>query len=95
MGARIKRGDTVTVIAGEDVGKSGKVLEHKGDRVIIEGLNVRKKTMRRSPSQPQGGIVDKECPVHISNVMPQEEYERRRAKRGAAEQNVQEQEGQE
>lgn len=71
MGLTIKRGDTVMVIAGNDKGKIGKVLAvyPKTMRVLVEGVNVRKKHVRPSPRYPQGGIISKEMPIHYSNVM--------------------------
>ncbi len=71
MGLKIKRGDTVMVIAGNDKGKIGKVLAvyPKEMRVLVEGVNVRKRHVRPSPRYPQGGIISKEMPIHISNVM--------------------------
>ena len=82
--ARIKKDMMVTVIAGADVGRSGKVLSvnSKSDKVLVEGVNVRRKAQRRTPDNPQGGIVEQEAPVHISNVMPEEEYNQRRQQRG-------------
>ena len=67
---KIKRGDTVTVIAGDDKGKSGKVLQviPETERVLVEGVNFVKKHMRQSEDHPQGGIVEKEAPIAISNV---------------------------
>lgn len=71
MGLKIKRGDTVMVIAGNDKGKIGKVLAvyPKAMRVLVEGVNIRKRHVRPSPRYPQGGIISKEMPIHISNVM--------------------------
>ncbi len=71
MGLKIKRGDTVMVIAGNDKGKIGKVLAvyPKTMRVLVEGVNVRKRHVRPSPRYPQGGIISKEMPIHYSNVM--------------------------
>ena len=68
----IKKGDTVIVIAGKDKGKKGKVLQAMpaGSRVIVEGVNVIKKHTRPTQKMPQGGIVEKEAAVHVSNVMP-------------------------
>lgn len=68
--ARIKVGDRVIVIAGRDKGKVGKVLKvlPKEDRVLIERVNMVKKHQRRTQAQ-QAGIVTKEAPIHISNVM--------------------------
>ena len=68
---RIKSGDTVIVIAGKDKGKKGKVLEAypKKDRVLVEGINIATKSEKSSKTNPQGGIVKKEMPIHVSNVM--------------------------
>lgn len=68
---RIKSGDTVIVIAGKDKGKKGKVLEAypKKDRVLVEGINIATKSEKLSKTNPQGGIVKKEMPIHVSNVM--------------------------
>ena len=69
---RVKKGDKVRVIAGKERGKEGTILgfTHKGDRVLVEGLNIIKRHMRPTQAQPQGGIVEKEAGIHISNVMP-------------------------
>ena len=70
MGARIKKGDMVQVIAGDDNGKTGKVLEvlAGGDRALVEGLNFVKKHMRKTQDHPQGGVFEKEAPIHLSNL---------------------------
>jgi len=70
MIARIKKGDTVRVIAGDDKGRSGKVLQvvSGGNRAVVEGLNFVKKHMRKTQDNPQGGIFEKEAPIHISNL---------------------------
>jgi large subunit ribosomal protein L24 len=67
----IKKGDLVKVLAGEDRSKQGRVLEVDRDRMvaIIEGLNVNKKHTKPTTATPQGGIVDKEGPIHLSNLM--------------------------
>lgn len=67
---RIKKGDTVYVNAGNDKGKTGKVLEvlTSKDRVIVEGINVVSKHMKPNAKNPQGGIVKQEAGIHISNV---------------------------
>lgn len=67
----IKKNDTVMVIAGKEKGKSGKVLRilTKKDRAVVEKLNMVKRHMRPGPHSRQGGIVDKEAPIHISNLM--------------------------
>ena len=68
---KIKKGDTVTVIAGKDKGKEGKVLavNAKNSTVLVENVNVVTKHTKPSAANPQGGIVTKEAPLHISNVM--------------------------
>ena len=72
MSARIKKDDQVVVIAGKERGKTGKVLEIRGDRVMIEGLAPIKRHLKpgRSQQNPQGGIVEKNGTIHASNVMP-------------------------
>lgn len=67
----IKKGDLVKVIAGEDRGKEGRVLEVMRDRnaALVEGLNINKKHSKPTTANPQGGIVDKEGPIHLSNLM--------------------------
>ena len=67
----IKVGDTVTVISGESRGSEGKVLviDRQKNRVIVEGVNIVKKHVKPSASNPQGGIEEAEAAVHISNVM--------------------------
>ena len=69
MAARIKKGDTVVVIAGRDKGRSGEVIEMRREdgRVLIRGVNMVKRHQRQSASQ-EGGIISKEAPVHLSNV---------------------------
>ena len=66
----IKKGDTVYVNAGNDKGKTGKVLEvlRGKDRVIVEGVNMVSKHTKPNPKNPQGGIVKQEAGIHISNV---------------------------
>ena len=68
---KIKRGDTVKVIAGADNGKQGKVLEvsHKDGKVKVEGVNVIKKHSKPSAGNPNGGIIEKEAFIDASNVM--------------------------
>jgi large subunit ribosomal protein L24 len=67
----IKKGDTVTVISGNNKGQKGRVLEvlRKTDRAIVEGVNMIKKHTKPNAATPQGGIVEREAPVHISNLM--------------------------
>jgi len=68
---KIKKDDTVKVIAGKDVGKTGRVIQVNRDkgRVLIEGVNFVKKTMRKSRDNQVGGIKDVEAFMNISNVM--------------------------
>jgi large subunit ribosomal protein L24 len=70
--ARIKTGDTVKVIAGADRGKTGRVLRIMADkdRVVVEGVNRVWKHVRPSRRYPQGGRIQKDAPIHISNVQP-------------------------
>ena len=67
----IKKGDMVKVLAGEDRSKQGRVLEVDRDRMVafVEGLNINKKHSKPTTANPQGGIVEKEGPIHISNLM--------------------------
>ncbi|WP_156208977.1 50S ribosomal protein L24 [uncultured Megasphaera sp.] len=67
----VKKGDTVIVIAGKEKGKKGKVIEAlpKKERVVVEGLNLVKRHTKPSQNNPQGGILTKEAPIHVSNVM--------------------------
>ncbi len=60
------------VLTGRDRGRTGKVLRVlvKEDRVLVEGVNVHKKHLRRTQQNQQGGIIEKEMPIHISNVAP-------------------------
>ncbi len=66
----IKKGDIVFVNAGEDKGKTGRVLEVYIDkqRALVEGVNMVSKSTKPNAKAPQGGIVKKEAPVHISNL---------------------------
>ena len=68
---KIKKGDTVKVIAGKDNGKEGKVIsvDRKNNRVLVEGVNIITKHMKPSAANQNGGIVQKEAPIHISNVI--------------------------
>jgi len=67
---KIKRGDQVMIIAGDDKGKSGEVLEvlTKKDAVLVAGCNIAKKAVKPSEENKEGGFVSKEMPIHISNV---------------------------
>ncbi len=67
---RIKKGDNVYVLAGEDKGKTGRVLQVLRDknRAIVEGINMVTKATKPTAQYPQGGLVKKEAPIHISNL---------------------------
>lgn len=67
----IKKGDTVQVITGEYKGQKGRVLDIivKKNRVLVEGINMVSKHAKPNAENPQGGIIKKEAPVHISNLM--------------------------
>ena len=66
---KIKKGDTVKVIAGKDKDKEGKVLSVKDGKVIVEGINMITKHAKPSASNPEGGILHQEGPIDASNVM--------------------------
>lgn len=66
----LRKGDEVMVIAGNDKGKSGKVISISDERIVVEGVNVRKKHMKPTQQNQKGQIIDIECGVHISNVKP-------------------------
>tara|TARA_X000001036_G_scaffold435511_1_gene476867 strand:- start:251 stop:556 length:306 start_codon:yes stop_codon:yes gene_type:complete len=68
---KIKKGDTVQVISGADSGKTGRVIKVylDTDKVVVEGINMVKKHTRPTQDNPQGGIVEKEASIHVSNIM--------------------------
>lgn len=68
---QVRRGDQVAVIAGNDKGSEGRVLrvETQRNRVVVEGINMRKRHQRPSQKNPEGGVVTFEAPIHASNVM--------------------------
>ncbi|MFT5239793.1 MAG: large subunit ribosomal protein L24, partial [Kiritimatiellia bacterium] len=70
--SRIRKDDTVICIAGTERGKTGKVLEidRRRERALVEGLNIVKKTLKRTNETPQGGIVEVEASMALSNLMP-------------------------
>ncbi len=73
MAAKIKKGDTVVVVRGKKAnkGKTGKVIRvlPEKDRVVVEGVNLVKKHLKEIPNVREGGIVEVEAPIHVSNVM--------------------------
>ena len=85
-GLHVKKDDVVVVLWGAEKGKSGKVLAtYPGkNRVLVEGVNLVHKSLRRSEDKPKGGIVTKEAPLPVSKVMRQDRYEARQKKRGIA-----------
>lgn len=70
--ARIKKDDIVIAISGDDAGKKGKVLRvlPKKGKAVVQGLRIVKKAIRRSESTPEGGFVERETPIQLSNLMP-------------------------
>jgi large subunit ribosomal protein L24 len=79
----VKKNDEVVVISGADKGKRGKIIAvHTGkQRVIVEGVHMIKKHVRKNQQQPQGAIVEREGTLHISNVMLASKYDARAARR--------------
>tara|TARA_Y100001970_G_C13867732_1_gene667420 strand:+ start:336 stop:638 length:303 start_codon:yes stop_codon:yes gene_type:complete len=67
---KIKKGDTIKVMTGNDAGKIGRVIKVYLDksRVLVEGVNIVKKHIRPSQDNPQGGIIEKEASIHVSNI---------------------------
>jgi len=67
---KLKKGDRVRVIAGKDIGKEGEITRvlRERDRVIVDAVNVAKKHQRATKATMQGGIIDKDMPLHVSNV---------------------------
>ena len=68
---KIKKGDTIHVITGNDAGKSGRVIKvyPNANRIVVEGVNIVKKHARPTQDNPQGGIIEKEASIHVSNIM--------------------------
>ncbi|MFD1609603.1 50S ribosomal protein L24 [Oceanobacillus luteolus] len=68
----VKKGDKVKVLSGKDRGKTGTILEvyPKKDRVLVEGVNMVQKHAKPSQENPQGGILNQEAAIHVSNVLP-------------------------
>jgi large subunit ribosomal protein L24 len=82
----VKTGDEVVVISGAEKGKRGKILrvQMKNQRVIVEGLQMIKRHMKKTQTNPKGEIVEREGTLHVSNLMKAEAFDARAAKRGAA-----------
>jgi large subunit ribosomal protein L24 len=70
MPARIRKGDTVVVLAGKDRGKSGEVIEVRPheQRVLVQGLNMMKRHTKPRPPNEPGGVIERPAPIHVSNV---------------------------
>ena len=82
----VKKNDEVVVIAGANKGKRGRVIavDGKKERLLVEGVRMIKRHMRKSQQYPNGQIVEREGSIHISNVMKADQFDARAAKRGAA-----------
>ena len=82
----VKKNDEVVVIAGADKGKRGRIIavDGKAQRVIVEGVHMTKKHMRKSQQHPNGTILNREGPIHISNVMKADVFDARAGRRTAA-----------
>ena len=80
----VKTGDEIVIIAGTEKGKRGKIIAvlPKTERVIVEGINLIKKHVRKSQQYPEGAILEREGTVHASNVMLAENFDARAAKHG-------------
>ena len=70
MATKLRKGDEVVVITGDDKGSKGKILQvmREKNRVLVEGINMSKKHERKTQDNPQGAIVEREAPIHCSNV---------------------------
>ena len=70
MASKLRKGDEVVVIAGDDKGSKGKILQvlREKNRVLVEGINMSKKHKRKTQDNPQGAIVEREATIHYSNV---------------------------
>lgn len=77
----IRKGDQVLVIAGNDKGKEGQVLTRKEDRVVVQGINIRKKHLRRNQQTQGGRVIEMEMPIHISNIRLSKKEEKKKAER--------------
>ena len=81
MKFKIKRGDEVVVVAGSQKGKRGKILDvfPSKERVVVEGVKMGKKHTKATQDSPQGAIIEREMPIHCSNVMLASRHDERRA----------------
>lgn len=83
---RLKAGENVVVRSGSHAGKQGKLLQvlPQKNRAIVEGVNMVKKHQKKSQDNPQGSIIEREGSIHVSNLMPLDEFEARKAKKNAS-----------
>ncbi|MDR2201013.1 MAG: 50S ribosomal protein L24 [Puniceicoccales bacterium] len=81
MKYKIKKNDEVVVISGANKGSRGKVLEVLRDscRVVIEGVGLRKRYIKKDQKHPEGGVVERESSIHYSNVMRAEKFDKKRS----------------
>ncbi len=81
---KIKKGDTVIVISGANKGTVGEVTKvlPSVDKVIVEGVNIRKKALKPTQANPDGGIIEQEMPIHVSNVMAYDSKAKKASKIG-------------
>ena len=80
----VKKDDLVVVISGKERGMRGRILQvlPNENRVIVEGLNLIKKHTKRSQQHPEGAILEREGSIHVSNVMKQETFDKRKSAKG-------------
>lgn len=83
---RIKKNDQVLIIAGKDKGKTGKVIQifPKDNRALVENINKVKKAQRRTQQNQEGGIIELEMPIHMSNLMLVDKKSNKRSRFGAS-----------
>lgn len=65
---KIRKGDKVLVISGNSKGMTGTVMKNQGDRILVQGVNMRKKHVKKSQANPKGGVVEFEAPIHVSRL---------------------------
>lgn len=84
--SHVKKGDLVVVLSGSHSGKQGKILEvtDARSRAIVEGVNLVKRTVKKSQEKPEGGFTEREAPLALSKLMLVSEYEARKARRATA-----------
>lgn len=72
MPAHVRKGDTVMVTSGDDKGRVGEILrvDPKNSRVVVKGINLQTKHLKKTQQAPQGGVIQREAPIHISKVSP-------------------------